>query len=337
MPVTAVNVTKYSLADWQKSQDPDGKMAHLISMLTQTNEIMNDIPFLEGNLPLGHQVSANVALPVTYTRRVNQGTSTSKTREAQFTETIAMFESRQEIDVKIADLNGNAGAYRASKQPKFVESMRQKVCGVLLYGNAGVSIDQFNGFMVRLASTTAGNGANVILAGGTGSDNASILLVVYGEDMVHGIFPKGSTSVGLSHKDLGEIDAFDSNSKRYRAYADIWNWDCGLAVPDWRWVVRIANIDISNLVSKNGAADLLNLMLDAIYRLPGGWAGLQMGTAVFYMNRTVMKMLDVQKTDRVISGGGLNFTNVDGRQVVDFRGIPVRVVDQMLETETLVA
>lgn len=334
--MAAVN-TKYTLADWHKSQDPDGKIARIIDMLTQHNPIMEDIPWIEGNLPTGHQVSANVALPTTYKRRLNRGTAASKTREVQFVEMTSMFEARQEIDVKLANINGNAAAFRASKYPRFMESMRQEVTRNLFYGNAGITLEEFNGFMVRYASTTVTQaGANVLLGGGAGTDNASILLVVWGEDMVHGIFPKGST-LGLSHKDLGEGDAFDSNNLRYRALMDLWNWDCGLAVPDWRWVVRLANIDISNLVSKSSATNLIDNMIDMIYHLPNGWGGLAAGKAVFYMPRTVVKMLEIQQKDAVISGGGLNFSNVNGQPMVDFRGIPVRVVDQMVETETAVA
>jgi hypothetical protein len=89
---------------------------------------------------------------------------------------------------------------------------------------------------------SAANGQNIIDAGGTGSVNTSVWLVVWGEKTVFGIFPKGSKA-GLFHEDLGLIDAFDANNNRYRAYADHWQWKNGLVVKDWRYVVRICNVD----------------------------------------------------------------------------------------------
>ena len=35
----------------------------------------------------------------------------------------------------------------------------------------------------------------------------------------------------------------------YRALADIWQWDCGLSLRDWRFAVRIANVDIGDLIA----------------------------------------------------------------------------------------
>jgi hypothetical protein len=127
-------------------------------------------------------------------------------------------------------------------------------------------------------------------------------------------------------------DAFDSNGNRFRAYLDWWQWKCGLAVKDWRYAVRICNIDISNLVAQSAAADLIELMIKATHRIPF----MNMCKPVFYMNRTCFQMLDIQRRNDVIAGGGLTFDKVDGIPQYAFRGIPVRRVDQLLETEARV-
>jgi hypothetical protein len=98
------------------------------------------------------------------------------------------------------------------------------------------------------------------------TNNASIWLVLWGKNTVFCPFPKGSKA-GLQHKDLGEDTVIDANGGRFQALRTHYQWKNGLAVKDWRYVVRIANINTSNLVAKP-AANLIKLMLRAIFRIP---------------------------------------------------------------------
>ena len=118
-----------------------------------------------------------------------------------------------------------------------------------------------------------------------------------------------------------------------RAYQERWQWKAGIALKDWRYVVRIPNIDISNLVAKSSAADLIELMIKATHRLPS----LNAVRPVFYMNRSVMQMLDIQRRDDIITGAGLTWDTVDGKRQGTFRGIPIRLVDALTQAETAVS
>lgn len=324
--------TSPTLTDFAKSLDPDGSVARVIRLLSQTNEILNDAPAIQGNLPTGHQITQETGLPSVYYRQINQGVATSTGKTAQIVEQCAELVARGQIDIKLANLNGNSAAWRLSRNSSHMEAMNQRMTSTLMYGNGGTTPAEFSGFSVRYSSLSAGNGGNIIDAGGVGSDNSSILLIGWGPETAHLIYPKGSTTGGVQHRDLGEGDAFDSNSLRFRALMDIWNWDNGLALPDWRYVVRIANIDISNLVAQSSNADLIEKMIIAIHCLPH----LGMCKPVFYMNRTVFSMLDIQRRNDVIAGGGLKYENVDGVATSTFRGIPVRRLDALLETEARV-
>jgi len=201
----------------------------------------------------------------------------------------------------------------------------------MFYGNSNLDPEEFNGLAVRYNSLSANNAQNIVDGGGSGSDNSSVWLVVWGEQSCHGIFPKGSKA-GLEHENLNLVTVETTAGvagSRMRAYQDHWTWDMGIVLKDWRYVVRIPNIDISNLVAKSSAADLIELMIKAIHRIPN----LGMGKPCFYMNRTVMQMLDIQRRDDVISGGGLVYKDVDGRNTATFRNIPVRICDALTETE----
>jgi hypothetical protein len=324
-----------TLAEWAKRLDPDGKVPSIVELLSQTNGILDDMLFVEGNLPTGHRTTVRTGLPQVAWRLLNQGVQPSKSTTAQVDESCGMLEAYSEVDKDLAELNGNTAAFRLSEASAFLESMNQEMSQTVFYGNSGLAAEEFTGLAVRYSSLSAQNAQNIVNAGGSGSDNSSIYLVVWGGQTVHGIFPKGSKA-GLTHEDLG-LQTIETTSgiagSRMRAYQDHWQWKCGLALKDWRFVVRIANVDISNLVTNTGAADLVQLMIKATHRIPN----LAMGKPVFYLNRSVFQMLDIQRRADTIAGGGLTFQNVDGLPVASFRGIPVRICDALLESEAVVS
>lgn len=324
-----------TLVDWAKRLDPDGKVAAVAELLSQSNEILADMPFKEGNLPTGHRVSVRTGLPTVYWRLVNQGVQPSKSTTAQVDEGIGMLEAYSEVDKDLAELNGNVSAFRLSEAKSFLEAMNQEMASTIFYGNSGLAPEEFNGLAIRYSSTTAASGQNIILGGGAGADNSSIWLVGWGEDSCFGVFPKGSKA-GLIHEDLGLVTVETTAGiagSRMRAYQDHFQFKTGLCLKDWRYCVRIPNIDISNLVAKSSAADLIELMIKSIHRIPN----LKNCKPVFYMNRSVFQMLDIQRRDDVVSGGGLVYQVVDGLMSPTFRGIPVKVCDALTEAESVVS
>lgn len=324
-----------TLADWAKRLDPQGKVPAIVELLSQTNEILNDMAFKEGNLPTGHRCTVRTGLPSVYWRLVNQGVQPSKSTTAQVDEGIGMLEAYSEVDKDLAELNGNTAAFRLSEASAFLEAMNQEMASTIFYGNSSLNPEEFNGLAIRYSSLSANNAQNIISGGGAGADNSSIYLIGWGENSCYGIFPKGSKA-GLMHEDLGLVTVETTAGiagNRMRAYQDHFQFKVGLALKDWRYVVRIPNIDISNLVAKSSAADLIELMIKAIHRIPN----LASVRPVFYMNRSCFQMLDIQRRDDVISGGGLQYDMVDGKRVASFRGIPVKICDALLENESLVS
>ena len=324
-----------TLADWAKRIDPQGKTPAIVEMLNLTNAILDDMLFKEGNLPTGERTTIRTGLPTVYWRLLNMGVPSSKSTSAQVDEQAGMLEAWSEVDKDLAELNGNASAFRLSEAQAFIEGMNQKMATTLFYGNQGINPEEFNGLAVRYSSLSATNAQNIIDAGGSGSDNTSIWLVTWGQNTVHGVFPKGSQA-GLVHEDLGLVTVETTAGiagNRMRAYQDRWQWKNGLVVRDWRFAVRIANIDVSDLVANAGAqAKVINLMVKAMHRVPN----LGMGSPVFYMNRTAREMLDIQEMASVGTGGGITFENVSGKPVEQFRGVPVRITDAILSTEARV-
>jgi len=334
--MAALSTGALTLADWAKRLDPDGKVPTIVELLAQTNEILTDMRWIEGNLPTGHRTTVRTGLPAVAWRLLNQGVTPSKSTTVQIDEQSGMLEAWSEVDKDLALLNGNVNAFRLSEARAFIEAMNQEMASTLFYGNGGLAPEEFTGLAPRYSAISgATNGRNVLSGSGASSDNTSVWLVGWGENTCMGIFPKGSPA-GLIHEDYGEVTVESTagmGGQRLRALQERWQWKSGIALKDWRYVVRIANIDVSNLVAETSAADLVKLMIKAVHRIPT----LSMCKPAFYMNRTVFEMLDIQRRNDVLSGGGLTYENVDGMVRPTFRGIPINRCDALLETEATVS
>lgn len=320
-----------TLSDWIKRVE-DKKIAAIVELLSETNEILEDMVWVEGNLPTGHKTTVRSGLPSVAWRMLNYGVVPSKSRTVQVTDTVGMLESYSEVDKSLADLNGNSPQFRLSEDLAFIEAMNQDFASTLFYGNTDTDPEKFLGLAPRYDLTTAPNGENILLGGGAGADNTSIWLVAWGDNTCHGIFPKGSP-VGLSHEDKGQVTLTDAAGGLYEGYRSHYKWDAGLSLRDWRYTIRIPNIDISELTKdKSGSsADLVDLMVQAIELLPSE----SRGRMAFYCNRTIKSFLrrQIKNTTNV----NLTLETVEGKHVMAFDGIPVRKCEALLNTEALIA
>ncbi len=330
--MATLSVRNPTLLDLAKASDPDGKIATIVEILNETNEILEDMTWIEGNLPTGHRTTIRSGLPAPTWRKLYGGVQPNKATNVQVTDNTGMLEAYAEIDKALADLNGNTPAFRLSEDRAHIEGMNQEMADTIFFGNEDTEPEAFTGLAPRFNSLSAENGDNIIDAGGTGSDNGSIWLVVWGPNTVHGIIPKGSTA-GLQHTDKGQVtleDASDgSNSGRMEAYRSHYRWDAGLTVRDWRYLVRICNIDRSNRTADaSSGPDLPDLMFQALDSVPN----LSMGRAVFYMDRRMRGFLRRQ-VPNATGLSTLTMENVGGKMLNAFQGVPVRRVDALSADE----
>jgi hypothetical protein len=320
--------------DVAKRLDPDGKIDTIVEILAETNEILEDMVWMEGNLPTGHRTTIRSGLPAPTWRKLYGGVQPTKSRTVQVTDTCGMLEAYAEVDKALADLNGNTGAFRLSEDRAHIEGMNQEFASSLFYASEATAPEEITGFAPRYNSLSAENAQNIIQNPSIdGSDNATVWLICWGENTVHGIYPKGSMG-GLQMTDKGQvtIENVDSSGGRMEAYRTHYRWDCGLSVRDWRYVVRI-QYDQEDL--KGDAASgpkLIDLMTQALDVPPS----LTMGRPAFYMNRRARSFLRRQMLEK-IAGSTLTMDQIGGKQVLSFAGIPVRRCDALLNTETAVA
>jgi hypothetical protein len=334
-----IGATAPTLLDFAKREDMMGKITEIIEVIEPTNEIIQDIPWVEGNLPTGHKTTVRSGYPTPTWRLLNYGVQPTKSQTTQVTDSCGMLEAYAEVDKDLADLNGNSAAWRLSENKAHLIGMGTTLASAIFYGNQAIDPEKITGFSPRYTSPVVTNdaaGFNMIDGGAADgqTDCLSIWLVGWGENTCHGIYPKGSKSVGWTNRDLGEQTLYDSQTPpgRYQGYRSHYKWDVGLTVRDWRYVVRICNID-SSLLTRDAATgpDILSLMVQALERV----ADLNSARFAFYVPRKIRSYLRSQEIAKVKGGGGLTFENINGRHVLNFEGIPVRRCDSLV-TETAI-
>ncbi|MGE0745291.1 MAG: major capsid protein [Rhodospirillales bacterium] len=333
-----------TLLDVALRYDPDKKTIYDVAeLLAQTNEMIQDIPWIEGNEMTGHTAMVRTSLPASTWRRLYKGVPATKSTAVRVTDAVGLLEQRSEVDKAAAELNGMSAAFMMDEAAAHIEGMSQDFASTLIYGDTSVNPERFTGLAARYNALSGFEGAqNVINAGGSGSDVTSMWLIAWGRPTVHGIYPKGSQA-GLQREWIGLGDAFDDATPpaRYRAYMERFEWKCGIHVRDWRYVVRIANIEVSDLPgaglgsatqAATATTNLLRCMVKALHRLPNGG---RLGRPVFYANAAVREGLDLlglEKTSGVLSA----VTSGDQFQT-SFRGVPIKTMDALLNTETALA
>jgi len=329
--MATLSIKNPTLADLAKVTDPDGSIADVVEILNSTNEILQDMTFLEGNLTTGHRTSIRSGLPTPTWRKLYGGVQPTKSRAVQVTDNCGMMEDYAEVDKALVDMAGDPAAFRLQEDRPHIEGMNQEFASTLFYGDESTAPEEFTGLSARYNSLSSENADNIVDAGGTGSDNASVWLICWGPNTCHGIIPKGSKA-GVQQRDLGEvtIENIDGSNGRMQAYRTHYRWDVGLTVRDWRYLVRICNIDRSNLTAdKSGSsADLNDIMHQAWTELPSTTAG----RCAWYMDKQVMSFLRRQSSDGV-KNSTLSVDMVGGTMQTSWGGLPIRRCDALRTNE----
>lgn len=320
------------LIDLFKRQSGDGmQIATVIELLKETNPILDDAMAVQCNNGTKHRTTVRTGLPAITWGQLYQGISQEKSEVAQVEDTTGMAEALSTIDKRLLELSGgNEGAVRLTEAKAFLESMNQEVASKLFYGNVATDPEQFTGFAPRFNDTTAPNGGQIVDGGGTGG--TSLWIIGWGDNANHLIYPQG-TKAGVSREDKGEQRAVDGNGNPYFVMEELFRWHVGLSVRDWRYVARIANIDVSTITPEA----LLGYMRQAWWKIRSH--RLSGGSISIYCNSDVCEILDAACTPTAASYGGavrLTPDQATGKEVMTYRGAPIRQTDALLNTEAQV-
>lgn len=319
---------------------PDGSQFDTAEVLTQNTEVLQDMTWMQGNLVTGHRDSVRTALPTPSFRAINEGVPVTKGGTAPIEETCALLEDFSQADRELAILSGNVEAFRLKQARPHMIGFAHTMTTNVFYGNASTNPKGFTGLAPRynsLSTATSQTAANIISAGGTGSALRSIWLVGWSDETITGLYPKGTIG-GLQHEDATSpaagSDAMalaDASGNLYMGYRDHWVWRCGLMVKDWRYAVRIANIDPTALTFNAATGpDLQDLMIRALETIQS-----QDGVRLaFYVPRTIRAFLRRQLVQK--KNAFLSLDQQGGSATLNFDGVPIRRIDALNTNEAQV-
>ncbi len=343
-----------SLADLARRTDPDGEAADIAEILSQANEIYDDMVWKEGNTNTGHVYTMRTSIPKGFWRFIGQGVPGVKSTTAQGRINCGDLEMQSTIDLKLLEMSGDPDQTRYEEDNAILEGASQTLAYQYFYGNALTNPAAFTGlsnyYNTGLVANSA-NASNVFYGGGAGTNNASIWVIGHSPRSIYSVFPKGQKAgIELTPMDY-VMTVLDSAGNPYRAKQTWFRQMAGLCVEDWRWGVRICNLDVTSATAGGlagpNAADIFALLSKAVLRMPKmalknsgvtetdarNEKGMTVRPAI-YANRLVRGFMDIQAIrDKNVLLGPKDYA---GEPVTSFREIPIRVVDQLLSTEATV-
>jgi hypothetical protein len=314
---------------------------HIIEALSQTNEMLADLPVLEANNGTVHTtLIRNMELNFQGNHRVyNQGVGFKATVTDTIQDRTMMIEAYSVVDKTMADHSGDKAQLRHSEAVAFLNGMGIEQQRCLLYGNFVGDKAEINGFATRLnkLSPATDRNRNVFgMGGATAGSQTSVYLVAAGPNFCHMIYPRGAASIGVKRDDLGEQiwtqtrgAGGDVTDNKYQALVEHFSLQFGLVIRHPGAVKRICNIDTTTLDTAAGEA-LVNKVLEIRRLMPAGSANY-----ILYANPTILSLLDYTARER----GNVIQTREDpwGKEITHVRDIRCRQVDQLLDTEDIVA
>lgn len=330
------------LADVYKRTDQNRNITPVIEALNIINPVMEDAVMIEANQGTKHLSTIRTGLPSVTWGKLYQGVAQSKSTTQQVEDTTGFVEGMSTVDERLLEISKNPAAVRMSEAEPFLEAMSQDVATNFFYSDTATTPERFKGLAARygvLGGSGAGN--QIVSAAGAGSDNTSVWFVTWGTAQTSLIYPEGTTA-GISRQDMGRQRVLDANGNPFYAKEEMFRQHVGVRVGDWRFNSRIANIDVSDVIA--GTVDLYKFMRQAYYKLQtrrnrkiqnGGMVST--GRTVIYMNRTILEALDALGTQS--TNGALKLTpmELEGKEVMTYRGMPIRETDSIINAETVVA
>lgn len=314
-----------------------GVLQAIVEVLDEENEWLQDAVWLEANQPMSHITTQRTSKPSGTWRAINQGVLPTASSTKQITEGIGILEAYSRVDKLLAELSGNVDQFRSGEDKAFIAGLGQELSKVMFneaisgaavttYGDTQVDPARFNGLPARLNDAGLFNVYDTGKAGASTADT-SIYIVQWGPTKVHMCYPKGSPTLGVVHENLGEqtvdLTTTAGTPSLMQALVSHFKLRAGLVVRDDRCISRIPSVNSVSGETYSFAcstATVHHKLIEALNALPYQGMG-----AKIYCNNTIKTQMDIFAVDKT----NVLYTINDwgGKQITQFRGVPVRRVD----------
>jgi len=337
--MATLGTTYLNLIDQMKKGN--NGLNEIVEALHQLSPFMQDANVMTCNQGTKHKHAIRTGLPSVSWGALYQGIPQSKSQMTEVEDTTGFVEGLSSVDKRLMKLYGEkARLMRQSEGRSFLEAIAQEVESSIWYSDVRVNGKKFHGLAPRY--NTLANPC-VVGGGGVGSDNTSIWMVTHGDGQVSVITPEG-IEAGITQEDMGQQRVLDGSGNPYYVMEEKFEQHLGITVKDWRYSGRIANIDVSNALA--GTVDVYGLLTSLFYKLQGrrhyklGADGQPtQGRTVIYMNRTMLEVLDKLATNKASADNFIRLRpmEIQGQEVLSWRGIPIRETDALLNTEAAIS
>lgn len=308
-----------------------------VELLDQENSILNKVPTMEANNITSHQYKQRVLLPTVAARLAGEGTAMSKSETVTQEAAIKIYSSLMTIDKDSYDLGGNGKEYVALEAKAHMSAQDIKIASELFYGSS-TDVKRLAGLSTIYNSLSGNISDNVISAGAvSGGDAMSIWIVGLGGNGLNFIYPMGSPSMGFQRTSSGTWSTETDGAGKKRFVMDNeFLINRGFVVQDWRSVARICNMDHSVLMADTTGTtiNVATLIIKALSRLPSKQMTGVKGYEIF-MNRSAFEALQTQMYNK--SNAAYSYSEVEGKIVYRVAGLPINIVDALINTETTVS
>lgn len=317
-----------TLSDLVKINNLGKPYPDIIEYQKQTNQILEDAiwgPSTEGGMC---ESVLRTSLPEVAWRMINKGVTPGKSSSRSVTFTSGGVEALAKVDERLLQKYGGpnspkAQAWRLGENQAYQQSMNNKMALTTFFGDEKTNPAGFTGlgaYYYDLTASKCAAAGQIIDAGGSGSNLTSIWLIGWGQNSMHYFYPEGM-NLGFRYLDNGRTKSYDSDNGELYVYESQYNWDMGLVVRDYRYGVRIANIDANDttLNYTDLLIDAMGLMQDENCKM------------AIYCNRKVWSALNKYAANK--SNLSLSIDEFGGKKITHFWGTPIRRCDALNTAE----
>ena len=300
----------------------NNELIGVMEVINEVNPIVEDAPVTQATDMVSHRGARRTALPQPIWVKIGNGWTTGFARQQPFTEGLGTLKLREQINKDLLRIQPDPEGYVTQQERAFQEGFAQEVANTLFYGSSITAPEEFDGLHVRYGSIVADSVYN---NGETTGNVTSAWLIQWYPGECALLRPRFDPAVGLTREPMPDqlLAGDDANLAWFKVVE--WAWNIGLLVGDGRRVKRVCNINPdwndAQCLSSSVLIEAMNDFKDKNTPI------------VMYCPTSVVTTLDIDANLK----GNVTWSsdNVWGVPTRYFRGMPVRVCDAILETESV--